>query len=177
MSVWSSIPVFSAVSFACCISAYETLNGTSESRSLTTSIPCLRRAPTCTASCVRTTSCPADLKKPSGPSTTVCLSRCVTATKTWSLFFFGLRHVHAVYQALPLQAASDRQRVLHGLQGSVPVSAPRPTDYDGYVATEYEGNRFTPGHPMAEKEQVAAQLSYTSINVVGFRAKEEDKDV
>ena len=34
-------------------------------------------------------------------------------------------------------------------------------DYDGYVATEYEGNRFTlPGHPMAEKEQVAAQLSY-----------------
>ncbi len=34
-------------------------------------------------------------------------------------------------------------------------------DYDGYVATEYEGNRFTlPGHPMQEKEQVAAQLSY-----------------
>ncbi len=34
-------------------------------------------------------------------------------------------------------------------------------DYDGYVATEYEGNRFTlPGHPMAEKEQVAVQLSY-----------------
>lgn len=33
--------------------------------------------------------------------------------------------------------------------------------YDGYVATEYEGNRFTlPGEPMAEKEQVAAQLAY-----------------
>lgn len=34
-------------------------------------------------------------------------------------------------------------------------------DYDGYVATEYEGNRFTlPGKKMAEKEQVAAQLAY-----------------
>lgn len=34
-------------------------------------------------------------------------------------------------------------------------------DYDGYVATEYEGNRFTlPGKPMMEKQQVAAQLSY-----------------
>ncbi len=34
-------------------------------------------------------------------------------------------------------------------------------DYDGYVATEYEGNRFTlPGHPMQEKQQVEAQLSY-----------------
>ena len=34
-------------------------------------------------------------------------------------------------------------------------------DYDGYVATEYEGNRFTlPGKAMAEKEQVAAQLDY-----------------
>ena len=34
-------------------------------------------------------------------------------------------------------------------------------DYDGYVATEYEGNRFTlPGKAMAEKEQVAAQLAY-----------------
>ena len=33
--------------------------------------------------------------------------------------------------------------------------------YDGYVATEYEGNRFTlPGEKMKEKEQVAAQLSY-----------------
>lgn len=33
--------------------------------------------------------------------------------------------------------------------------------YDGYVATEYEGNRFTlPGEPMAEKQQVAAQLKY-----------------
>ena len=30
-------------------------------------------------------------------------------------------------------------------------------DYDGYVATEYEGNRWIlPGHPMVEKEQVAA---------------------
>ena len=34
-------------------------------------------------------------------------------------------------------------------------------DYDGYVSTEYEGNRFTlPGHKMMEKEQVAAQLAY-----------------
>ena len=34
-------------------------------------------------------------------------------------------------------------------------------DYDGYVSTEYEGNRFTlPGHKMMEKENVAAQLSY-----------------
>lgn len=34
-------------------------------------------------------------------------------------------------------------------------------NYDGYVATEYEGNRFTlPGEPMAEKAQVAAQLAY-----------------
>lgn len=33
--------------------------------------------------------------------------------------------------------------------------------YDGYVSTEYEGNRFTlPGEPMREKEQVAAQLAY-----------------
>ncbi|KAF1299301.1 sugar phosphate isomerase [Enterococcus sp. JM4C] len=30
-------------------------------------------------------------------------------------------------------------------------------NYDGYVATEYEGNRWIlPGHPMEEKEQVAA---------------------
>ncbi|EAC9287529.1 sugar phosphate isomerase, partial [Listeria monocytogenes] len=29
--------------------------------------------------------------------------------------------------------------------------------YDGYVATEYEGNRWIlPGHPMVEKEQVIA---------------------
>lgn len=36
-------------------------------------------------------------------------------------------------------------------------------DYDGYVATEYEGNRFTlPDKPMVEKEQVAAQLAYVS---------------
>lgn len=34
-------------------------------------------------------------------------------------------------------------------------------NYDGYVSTEYEGNRFTlPGHPMMEKEQVAMQLKY-----------------
>jgi hypothetical protein len=34
-------------------------------------------------------------------------------------------------------------------------------DYDGYVATEYEGNRFTlPGKPMQEKEQVAANQKY-----------------
>ena len=34
-------------------------------------------------------------------------------------------------------------------------------DYDGYVSTEYEGNRFTlPGHKMMEKEQVAAQQAY-----------------
>lgn len=36
-------------------------------------------------------------------------------------------------------------------------------DYDGYVSTEYEGNRFTlPGHPMMEKEQVAMQLKYVN---------------
>lgn len=34
-------------------------------------------------------------------------------------------------------------------------------DYDGYVSTEYEGNRFTlPGKPFAEKEQVAANQAY-----------------
>lgn len=34
-------------------------------------------------------------------------------------------------------------------------------DYDGYVSTEYEGNRFTlPGHPVVEKQQVAANLHY-----------------
>lgn len=34
-------------------------------------------------------------------------------------------------------------------------------DYDGYVATEYEGNRFVlPGHPMLEKKQVAAHQKY-----------------
>ncbi|WP_326512814.1 sugar phosphate isomerase/epimerase family protein [Clostridium intestinale] len=34
-------------------------------------------------------------------------------------------------------------------------------NYDGYVATEYEGNRFTlPGTPMAEKEQVSANQKY-----------------
>lgn len=34
-------------------------------------------------------------------------------------------------------------------------------DYDGYVSTEYEGNRFTlAGHPMQEKEQVAMQQAY-----------------
>lgn len=34
-------------------------------------------------------------------------------------------------------------------------------DYDGYVSTEYEGNRFVlPGHPMVEKEQVAANQKY-----------------
>ena len=34
-------------------------------------------------------------------------------------------------------------------------------DYDGYVATEYEGNRWTiPGQPMAEKEQVIAHQKY-----------------
>lgn len=34
-------------------------------------------------------------------------------------------------------------------------------DYDGYVSTEYEGNRFTlPGKKVMEKEQVAAQLAY-----------------
>ena len=36
-------------------------------------------------------------------------------------------------------------------------------DYDGYVSTEYEGNRFTlPGHPMMEKQQVAMQLKYVN---------------
>lgn len=34
-------------------------------------------------------------------------------------------------------------------------------DYDGYVSTEYEGNRFTlAGEPMKEKEQVAMQQKY-----------------
>lgn len=34
-------------------------------------------------------------------------------------------------------------------------------DYDGYVSTEYEGNRFTlPGTPMQEKKQVAMQQAY-----------------
>ncbi len=34
-------------------------------------------------------------------------------------------------------------------------------NYDGYVATEYEGNRFTlPGKPFVEKEQVAANQAY-----------------
>lgn len=34
-------------------------------------------------------------------------------------------------------------------------------DYDGYVSTEYEGNRFTlPGKPFVEKEQVAAHQAY-----------------
>lgn len=34
-------------------------------------------------------------------------------------------------------------------------------NYDGYVATEYEGNRFTlPGKPVVEKEQVAAHQKY-----------------
>lgn len=33
--------------------------------------------------------------------------------------------------------------------------------YDGYVATEYEGNRFTlPGKPVVEKKQVAAHQKY-----------------
>ena len=33
--------------------------------------------------------------------------------------------------------------------------------YDGYVATEYEGNRFTlAGQPMMEKQQVAANQKY-----------------
>ncbi|MDR9868221.1 TIM barrel protein [Lactococcus cremoris] len=34
-------------------------------------------------------------------------------------------------------------------------------DYDGYVATEYEGNRFIlPGTPMLEKQNVSRQLKY-----------------
>ena len=34
-------------------------------------------------------------------------------------------------------------------------------DYDGYVSTEYEGNRFTlAGHPMQEKKQIAMQQAY-----------------
>ncbi|HCW54225.1 MAG TPA: sugar phosphate isomerase [Clostridium sp.] len=34
-------------------------------------------------------------------------------------------------------------------------------NYDGYVATEYEGNRFTlPGKNVVEKEQVAANIKY-----------------
>ena len=34
-------------------------------------------------------------------------------------------------------------------------------DYDGYVSTEYEGNRWTlPGHPIQEKEQVIAHQKY-----------------
>lgn len=34
-------------------------------------------------------------------------------------------------------------------------------NYDGYVCTEYEGNRFTlPGHPTVEREQVARNVKY-----------------
>lgn len=34
-------------------------------------------------------------------------------------------------------------------------------EYDGYVCTEYEGNRFTlPGHPTVEREQVARNVKY-----------------
>ena len=34
-------------------------------------------------------------------------------------------------------------------------------NYDGYVSTEYEGNRFTlAGHPMQEKQQIAMQQAY-----------------
>lgn len=34
-------------------------------------------------------------------------------------------------------------------------------DYDGYVSTEYEGNRFTlAGHPVQEKQQIAMQQAY-----------------
>ena len=34
-------------------------------------------------------------------------------------------------------------------------------DWDGYVSTEYEGNRFTlAGMPMQEKKQVAMQQAY-----------------
>lgn len=35
--------------------------------------------------------------------------------------------------------------------------------YEGYVSTEYEGNRFTlPGAPLQEKEQVAAHIKYVN---------------
>lgn len=34
-------------------------------------------------------------------------------------------------------------------------------DYDGYVATEYEGNRWTlPGHPIVEKQEAIAHQKY-----------------
>lgn len=46
--------------------------------------------------------------------------------------------------------------------------------YKGYVAAEYEGNRFTlPGRPMAEKEQVAAQLAFIKQCLKEIQRQEE----
>lgn len=48
-------------------------------------------------------------------------------------------------------------------------------NYDGYVATEYEGNRFTlPGKAVVEKEQVAAQLSYINACLEEIQGQEEE---
>lgn len=46
--------------------------------------------------------------------------------------------------------------------------------YDGYAATEYEGNRWTlPGHPIVEKEQVAAHQSMLRGLIRKMEGKEE----
>ena len=47
-------------------------------------------------------------------------------------------------------------------------------NYDGYVATEYEGNRFTlPGTPMQEKQQVAANQRYLRACLKDIQGSEE----
>lgn len=46
-------------------------------------------------------------------------------------------------------------------------------DYDGYVSTEYEGNRWTlPGAPMTEKEQVIAHQKYIRDCLRGIQSEE-----
>jgi hypothetical protein len=43
-------------------------------------------------------------------------------------------------------------------------------NYDGYVATEYEGNRFTlPGKPMQEKDPILGSLLSTPASIFGLR--------
>lgn len=45
--------------------------------------------------------------------------------------------------------------------------------YDGYVATEYEGNRWIlPGHPMVEKEQVAAHQQLLRETIAALEGEE-----
>ena len=51
-------------------------------------------------------------------------------------------------------------------------------NYDGYISTEYEGNRFTlPGKKMMEKEQVEAQLSYVRKCLEEIEGQEVGSDV